>query len=648
MNTTKLLVSGEPNQYTTTLLQRITTLNQSKSGPFDAVLCIGTLWDNITSIVELNQLQIDIPIYCISKNSNNTPAFILDIIKQHDKPSTVELRHNLYYLYGCGITQFNNLSVAYVSGVHTDSYETQFMEYNNADIDKLIDICTTAPYQPDSIDVLLTSQWPSSQHDALFHSIHSYTAISITKLSTALNVRYHFTAHDKVYYASPPYRNSVNYTRFMSIASIENQFKSKWLYAVNVQKLHSIDKSILPNDIIDCPYTSQSTADSNNGTNENNMIDYNSKLDELHQQANKRQKLQSSHNNPFDPVAIQQESGNLASITNKWNMSSTDRLSHNKSSTPPCTYICRRCNEPGHWIQQCTVQSQNNYNNKPPDGYVCKVCQSSDHYVKQCPNVLSDKQSRHTSIPPNTYLCKNCHQSGHWIQQCPSFKSSKHKNCWFCLSSDDVATNLIISIGTHFYLALPKGGLTPHHSLIIPIVHSSNICELNDEQLIELQQYKSAIKQYYASLNNVCIMYERNINTRSGQHCHIQCINMQPQLASKAQQLIVQCGNESQLQFNVINDQHSDNPQHKRKLQQCVTNNQRYIHVELPDSTELLAIVESNNKHALEFMRARMAYLLDEPDRADWNKCVVSNEQEEKLVTEFKAGFEKYDFTADE
>ena len=41
--------------------------------------------------------------------------------------------------------------------------------------------------------------------------------------------------------------------------------------------------------------------------------------------------------------------------------------------------------------------------------------------------------------------------------------------CWFCLSSAEVEKHLIVSVGNHAYMALPKGGLTDDHVLICPI-----------------------------------------------------------------------------------------------------------------------------------------------------------------------------------
>ncbi|XP_068620334.1 CWF19-like protein 1 isoform X2 [Battus philenor] len=65
--------------------------------------------------------------------------------------------------------------------------------------------------------------------------------------------------------------------------------------------------------------------------------------------------------------------------------------------------------------------------------------------------------------------------------------------CWFCLSSPTVEKHLVICVGTHCYLALPKGPLTPYHVLILPIAHhqaaSKDEAGINSIQIEVLPPY---------------------------------------------------------------------------------------------------------------------------------------------------------------
>ncbi len=46
------------------------------------------------------------------------------------------------------------------------------------------------------------------------------------------------------------------------------------------------------------------------------------------------------------------------------------------------------------------------------------------------------------------------------------------------LSGTEVEKHLVVSVGDHSYMALPKGGLTPDHVLILPISHYASSLEV--------------------------------------------------------------------------------------------------------------------------------------------------------------------------
>ncbi|KAJ8129354.1 hypothetical protein O1611_g4278 [Lasiodiplodia mahajangana] len=55
-------------------------------------------------------------------------------------------------------------------------------------------------------------------------------------------------------------------------------------------------------------------------------------------------------------------------------------------TTPPKNYVCRRCHEPGHWIQYCPTNLDPNYDQPPPRDYRCDFCgQHGDHFATLCP-----------------------------------------------------------------------------------------------------------------------------------------------------------------------------------------------------------------------------------------------------------------------
>ncbi|XP_064384043.1 CWF19-like protein 1 [Halichondria panicea] len=93
--------------------------------------------------------------------------------------------------------------------------------------------------------------------------------------------------------------------------------------------------------------------------------------------------------------------------------------------------------------------------------------------------------------------------------------------CWFCLGGKEVEKHLVVSIGDHTYLALSKGGMVPEHVLVLPIGHFAASTDAPPEVLEELGKFKSALRKYFNSKDQSCVIFERNYKS---QHLQLQVI----------------------------------------------------------------------------------------------------------------------------
>ncbi|KAL3977043.1 usherin [Sarotherodon galilaeus] len=211
--------------------------------------------------------------------------------------------------------------------------------------------------------------------------------------------------------------------------------------------------------------------------------------------------------------------------------------------------------------------------------------------------------------------------------------------CWFCLASPQVEKHLVISIGTHCYLALAKGGLTPRHVLILPIGHYQSVVDMSSEVVEEMEKYKSALRKFYKSKGERCVLFERNYRS---QHLQLQVVPVPLNCCATEdikEAFMVQA-QEQQMEMMEI-PEHTD-------LKQIAPPGTPYFYVELDSGEKLFYRIQ---KHfPLQFGREVLASeaVLNIPTRADWKECKQSKEEEEESSKQLREDFQPYDFTWDE
>ncbi|KAM9496645.1 CWF19-like protein 1 [Clarias gariepinus] len=211
--------------------------------------------------------------------------------------------------------------------------------------------------------------------------------------------------------------------------------------------------------------------------------------------------------------------------------------------------------------------------------------------------------------------------------------------CWFCLASPEVEKHLVISIGTHCYMALAKGSLTPDHVLLLPIGHYQSVVELPSEAVDELQKYKSALRNLYKSRGRRCVLFERNYRS---QHLQLQLVPvpMDTCTTEDIKEAFMVQAQEQQMELMEI-PEHTD-------LKQIAPPGTPYFYVELDTGEKLFYRIKKN--FPLQFGREVLASeaVLNMPTRSDWRECKSSREEEEALAKQFRAEFQPFDFTMDD
>ncbi|CAH0590315.1 unnamed protein product [Chrysodeixis includens] len=209
-------------------------------------------------------------------------------------------------------------------------------------------------------------------------------------------------------------------------------------------------------------------------------------------------------------------------------------------------------------------------------------------------------------------------------------------SCWFCLSSPTVEKHLVISVGTHCYLALAKGPLTPYHVLILPIAHHQSTTRVPTEVLDEINKFKETLKRFFGSMKMLVVFFERNYRTS---HMQIQCVPVPRECDSQILEIFQDEAGINSIQIEVL-PPYTD-------IRQVSLPGAPYFHAELPSGEQIYA--RTKQHFPLHFGRDVLSSppILNCEDKADWRQCQLSREEEEEYVKNFREKFRPYDFAAD-
>ncbi|KAG0018747.1 hypothetical protein BGZ80_006784 [Entomortierella chlamydospora] len=683
MSSVKVLVVGSANGDLTNLCSKVGTIN-SKHGPFDLLLCTGNFFAKETPMETIDNLlenKLDFPIttYFIH-GDNGVPG----IIERRAARNQGEVCNNVFYLSSHGMTTTaQSVKIASLSGVYdTAVYEADIEDeefdktllqgrYTKPNVDSLIKLSKPTSIMDTSklgVDIFLSHEWPAGidklsigSGPAPAGATPAPTGLSaatfshpVANAAAALQPRYHFAASSGQFWERVPYKNTngaEHATRFIGLGEVGNKNKQRWFYAFNLVPLANVSE-----DVLKATATGTTTTDS--------------------------------------PLATAAELKRSLNETGSF-------FWDNKRARgePPAGYICRRCNQPGHFIKDCTVErhqpgngsggSKGDRSGSTPEGYICKKCNQPGHFIKDCPQIKEEMASG-ARPPPEGYICKICNKPGHFIRECPDAssresnpgssesksKGSSHNKrgadagppppCWFCLSNPEVDKNLIVSIGTEMYVTMAKGQLPVTgtqsstlipgggHVLLITINHYSSLRAVDPDARqdleSELKKYKEGIQKLYESKGAAMVTWELSQGGRM-QHAHVQIMAIPKEKADSVEEHFTKDIQE----FFIEHRQHQQEQQQQQQQQSSNTASwqdhlpsspsQGYFKVELPNGKVLICPIPEKQWVDPQFGRRILAKVLDMPDRANWKNCTRSAEDERKDSVAFKQAFKSYDFT---
>ncbi|TKR93928.1 hypothetical protein L596_008292 [Steinernema carpocapsae] len=529
MSQVKILACGDVNGRFDLLLKRISNVN-SANGPFEFVICVGEFFgpdakenDKIIS----GEIQFPVPLYILGPCCPSTCRCY------PDQPS--EFTSNVTYLGKSGtLTTACGLSIAYLSGIPAKSANgsCNAFEFNSEAVDNL-----TGPASVSSsyvgVDILMTSVWPS--HVARHSANQPVTPVpgneEISRLATVLKPRYHFAGMG-VHYEREPYRNhevlqgaAQHVTRFVSLATVGNKQKQKWMYALSTQPLKGMTRDQL---VAQPPLTSEF---------------------------------------PYKDILLKA------------------------------------------------------YERKQQD--TAKKGGAQFFYDMDAPMTEEEEQERN----------RKRRYSG---ERGPVEKKTSSQPCWFCLSNVEAEKFLIVSVGTHCYLAMPKGPLAEDHLMVLPIGHIQSMVAASEEVREEVEKYRDALTLFYDARGKSLVMFERNFKTG---HSQIQMIGVPKDSLRSLRSSFLNGAQAKGFELSILDKE--------QQVWDVVNEGCPYFSVDLPDGTRLFTRHMKN--FPIHFGREVLTgpQLLDCEEKIDWRECEMPKEEQAALVKKLSKEFKKFDFSTD-
>ncbi|URE35275.1 zinc finger CCCH domain-containing protein [Musa troglodytarum] len=148
---------------------------------------------------------------------------------------------------------------------------------------------------------------------------------------------------------------------------------------------------------------------------------------------------------------------------------------------------------------------------------------------------------------PEIYSCDFSYSSIYDVNG----RGRTERSCWFCLSSPNVESHLVLSIGESYYCALAKGPLVPNHVLLVPVDHCPNTLTMPLDTETELEKYKSALNIYFKNQAKAVVFFE--LIFPQSPHANLQAIPIPLSKASNVKRIFNLASKKLGFEFATLN-----------------------------------------------------------------------------------------------
>ena len=507
------------------------------------------------------------------------------------------------------------------------------------------------------VDVLLTQTWPKDVH-MLSRYKDAMTPISgeeknasrdVAEIANVICPRYHVVAsllspesegeqNIDQFFEREPYRNvsAKHATRFISLASVGNSKKQKWLHALGIEPggtMNPIKLCQMPPDSTPSPYAMAGVSSlqqrGGGGGNQQSLKrelkpDWRDNAD-----AKKKQRLEESQTRALVGDAdktihvrnldYRADEGAIAEYFGECGELADLRLGRDVE-TGRSRGFCKIAFKTKEGVDAALERDQQNFYGRDIRVQMDRQ-QQSRQYNGENKNGGYDPNKRKPPPPP--------------------------VSCWFCLSNNK-DTHMIASIGNASFVAMDKGGLNPEHAQIVPIEHVAAFSMLPDETCEEVWSYLQGFRKFAeATEDRGVVAFERHLTLKNkgGNHMHLNVVPIPSNRKHLSKKIFEQAAKRCDFTWDIIAPEHAQTGIAARSAMTSLLSfpEAEYYAVHLPDGTILITEVKQYDKHWMQFGREVISHLLKTPETANWQSVVQDEDGEIERTNAFKESFKPFD-----
>jgi hypothetical protein len=511
----KLLVSGDASDplAVPALLARVAKLHASPAGPFDALLVTGLSARALDALAASPaDAAFPLPTYCLLLGGGDGPgdAAAADLFAEGGAQAAAR---RLTCLGGRGtgggvVTLPGGLRCAFLgAGAAADSAVAAAAAHS-----------ASGGGGGGVVDILLSRDWPKGVLSGVSVAALPPAAAAAfydgapgcASAAQALSPRYHFVGGRSVFYQRPPFGTAAGHvSRFVSLGDVvfapggDEKRERKWLHALNLQAGDSMDMLALretPGGTTPSPYGAGAGKHGPDGAGDGG--------------AAKRARV-GGGDGGFASASSSSSSSSAGFGAGGLSMERVAQLEAESAAGGGQFFWSLRGGR-GRGGGGAGQRGQRGPGGAGPGGMPPRNAH---------PGGAAPSSSSSSSFPSSS--------------SSSSSSSLPPPECWFCLASPHVEKHLVVAVGAETYLALPKGGISEDHFLIIPIAHHDSMATAPPAVQTEAQRFLDGLAALFATRGLALVAFERVLH-RGGRgdvplHTHLQVLGLPLQAASRAE-----------------------------------------------------------------------------------------------------------------